>query len=112
MPRSITAAELKDLRQNNKQTVVIDVLAPESYEARHIPGAINIPNGPELIHEVEKQNIDKDTPLVVYCSSATCGASPAAAASIEKAGFTNVADFDDGLAGWQDAGFGFEGSAA
>ncbi|MDZ7786287.1 MAG: rhodanese-like domain-containing protein [Candidatus Saccharibacteria bacterium] len=108
MAYEITTEELKTKITNNEDYLLIDVLSPESYEARHVPTAVNIPNGPELVKKVDEMNIPKDREIIAYCTSATCGTSPAAAQALEKAGYTNVAHYKDGLAGWQDAGYDFE----
>lgn len=110
MAQVITTEGLKAKIDKGEQAYLIDVLSPESYSAQHLPTAINIPNGPELVKQVEQQGIPKDAEIIVYCSSDTCGASPAAAENLEKAGFTNVMHYKDGLAGWQEAGHEFENS--
>jgi len=49
---------------------LVDVLSPESFAARHIPTAINLPvadiprRAPELLP-------DRDAPIVVYCGGPT-----------------------------------------
>lgn len=107
MTKTITTKDLKAKIDAGEDIHLIDVLSPESYEARHIPSAINIPNGPELVQQIEALDITKDAEIIVYCSSESCGASPAAAEALEKAGYSNVVHYKDGLAGWQDAGYDF-----
>lgn len=108
MPNTVSAEDVKAKLDGGRQTYIIDVLSPESYQEKHLPTAINIQNGPELVSQVEARGIPKDAEIIVYCSSETCGASPAAAETLEKAGFTNIAYYKDGLAGWQEAGYDFE----
>ena len=108
MVKVISTSELKQKIDSNEKFYLIDVLAPQSYEVRHIPTAINVVNGPEFAKQVVNHGVSKDDEVIVYCSSATCGASPAAAMALAKAGFTKVAHYKDGLAGWQDAGYEFE----
>lgn len=105
----ISTENLKAKIDNNEDSYLVDVLAPESYEARHVPTAVNIPGGPQFIERVEKTlKPNKDSEIIVYCSSDTCMASVRSAEVLEKADYTNVKHFQDGLAGWQNAGFDFE----
>lgn len=89
---------------------LVDALSANSYEARHLPRAVNVPNGPDFLKEFEAiVGAAKDAEIIVYCSSASCMASVQAAATLEEAGYTNVAHYQEGLAGWQNAGYQFEG---
>ncbi|MDE2078928.1 MAG: rhodanese-like domain-containing protein [Patescibacteria group bacterium] len=109
MAKVITTEELKKKVDEGGNFHLVDVLSENSFSARHIPGAVNIPNGPEFVRQFEaKVGAGKDAEIIVYCSSATCPASPAAAEALEEAGYTNVAHYKDGLAGWQQAGYAFE----
>ena len=90
---------------------LIDVLGEMSYAQRHLPGAVNIPGATEnFVAEVEKAvGGDKSKEVIVYCSSFSCQAYPAAAGKLADAEFTNVVDFEGGLADWKEAGYSFEG---
>jgi 3-mercaptopyruvate sulfurtransferase SseA len=50
--------------------VLVDVLSPESFAARHIPGAVNLP-----VAEIERRAAavlpDRRAPVVVYCGGPT-----------------------------------------
>ena len=109
--KTITAEELKKKIDANEDFILVDVLSNESYEGKHLPKAINIPVG-ELKERAPNELQDKSKEIVVYCGSTQCHASPKAAKKLEELGYTNVADFESGLAGWQEAGYSFEGSAA
>lgn len=113
MARVVTTEELKKKIDEGGDFVLIDALSPESFEGRHIPGAKNVPNGPDFMEKFEKEvGAPKDAEIIVYCSSESCMASVNAAKTLEEAGFTNVAHYKDGLAGWQNAGYEFEGKGA
>jgi rhodanese-related sulfurtransferase len=43
----------------------------------------------------------RDGLIVTYCSGPKCSASTTAAAKLRKAGYTNVIEYREGLAGWQ-----------
>ncbi|PIS05112.1 MAG: hypothetical protein COT81_03010 [Candidatus Buchananbacteria bacterium CG10_big_fil_rev_8_21_14_0_10_42_9] len=113
MAKTISTEELKAKIDGGAQDFhLVDVLSANSYEARHVPSAKNVPMGDDFIERFEKEiTDDKNAEVIVYCSSSTCQASVNAAATLEDAGYTNVSHYQDGLAGWQDAGLEFaEGS--
>lgn len=87
---------------------MVNVPAKESYRARRIPGSINIPV--EHIDWIEHVVPDKNQDIVVYCANADCDASPKAAEALLEKGYRNVWDFEDGLAGWKNAGYDLVGT--
>ena len=105
--KTVTVKELKEKIDSGEGFKLVDVLPKKSFDAQHIPKSINI-SGDELEDKAPKELPDKNEEIVVYCASKTCQASPNAARKLEEMGYTNVIDFDDGLAGWQDAGYKFE----
>jgi len=111
MAKVITTQELKAKTDSGiKDFHLIDVLSPNNYSARHIPGALNVPFSPDFMeHFTEDVGVAKDADIIVYCSSNTCQSSVKAAAALDEAGYTKVSHYKDGLAGWQDAGHEFEG---
>lgn len=113
MAKTISTEELKKKMDSGESFYLIDTLGENSYTARHIPGAKNVPNSPEFLSQFEEQvGAPKDVEIIVYCSSPTCMASVQAAQTLQEAGYTNVAHYEGGIAGWQEAGYGFEGEAA
>ncbi|PSQ96816.1 MAG: rhodanese-like domain-containing protein [Bacteroidetes bacterium SW_9_63_38] len=98
----ITAGDLKQQLESDTPPVLINTLPQSAREARHIPGSINVPVGD--IEQVEQLVPNTDAPIVVYCANADCDASPEAARPLEEHGYTNVADFEGGYAGWRRAG--------
>jgi len=111
--KELSTQKLKQWIDEKKDFVLLDVLAPASYEARHIPTAKSVPVGESDFMEKAQALIpSKETLVAAYCSSAQCGASPRAAGMLADAGYTNVYHYKDGLAGWQNAGNAFEGEAA
>ena len=109
--RTIIAEELKDKFDANEDFILVNVLSHDSFETRHIPKSINIPLA-EIGRRSKKELPDKNKETIVYCASRQCEASPNAAKKLEKLGYTDVVDFEEGLEGWQDAGFEFEGRFA
>ena len=99
---TVTADELAEMKEDEEDLVIVDVLGEEYYEKEHVPGAINIPF--EEIASEALQRFDKDQHIVVYCKNKACTASPAAAEKLTDLGFEHVYDFDLGLQGWKDSG--------
>jgi|TARA_Y100000310_G_scaffold60623_1_gene55942 rhodanese-related sulfurtransferase len=109
--KTITVEDLKKKIDANEDFILVDVLSNESYENKHIPKAINLPIN-ELEQRAPNELPDKNKEVIVYCGSTQCLAPPRAAKKLEELGYTNVVDFESGLAGWKEAGYGFEGSVA
>lgn len=98
----ITTDELVELKNQGKDFVLVDVLGEKYFNEEHIPGAINIPY--EDIAAEALDRFDKDQKIILYCKNKACTASPEAAEKLEKIGFKDVYDYDEGLQGWKDAG--------
>jgi rhodanese-related sulfurtransferase len=105
--KKITVKELKEKIDSDEKFKLVDVLSKNSFDGQHIPKSINI-TGDELDEKAQKELPDKNEEIIVYCSSKTCGASPNIGIKLEEMGYTNVVHFEEGLAGWQDAGYKFE----
>jgi len=77
------------------------------------PGAKSVPYSTTFVQDFEKaMGVQKDKDIVVYCASSGCQLSVLAADALDKAGYTNISHFVDGLAGWMKEGHKFEGEAA
>ncbi|MGN8224636.1 rhodanese-like domain-containing protein [Gracilimonas sp. BCB1] len=88
--------------------IIINALPQDAFLAKHIPGSINIPTeNAEMAKEVIPY---MDAEIVVYCANADCDASPSLAQKLEEMGYTNVSDFEEGLAGWRQAGYELTGT--
>lgn len=109
MTKIITTQDLKKKIDEKDNFHLVDVLSPESFEGRHIPGADNVPEGPDFVDNFEKKiGSPKSGDIVLYCASSDCMASVSASRKLEQAGYTDVKHYKDGLAGWQRAGYEFE----
>ena len=102
MYRSIDLEGLEGKLSNGGDVKLIDVLSPEDYEDSHIKGAINIPLA--KIGREAKKRFDKEDEIIVYCANIDCPASAKAAEKLDKLGFVNVYDYEEGKKGWKDAG--------
>ena len=109
----MTTKDVKQVLENDKDFLLVDVLSSQSFEVRHIPGAKNIPYGPMFLVDFEEAlGVSKDTKIAVYCASDSCRSSLNASHILEKAGYRKVSHYKDGLAGWKEAGYKFEGKSA
>jgi rhodanese-related sulfurtransferase len=102
MTALITRDELREAIDTGT-VVVLDALPASYYEKAHLPGALNLVEAdvaalaPILVP-------DKATRIVTYCSNAACGNSKAVAHLLERAGYTDVRTYRDGIQDWSDAG--------
>ena len=103
---SVFAADisLADLKKavDSKSATVIDVNGTESYNAGHIPGAIDF-----FAYQNDlagKLPANKDALIVAYCYNPMCPAYKMATTAAEKLGYTNVKHFAPGIEGWKEAG--------
>lgn len=69
-------------------TVIYDVRTAEEFAAGHAEEAINLPV--EAITDGTYPDVDKDTPIAVYCRSGN--RSGQATTILTQAGFTNITD--------------------
>jgi rhodanese-related sulfurtransferase len=109
MTATITCQELYKRLTDGDAPRVIDVLPPEVYAARHLPGACNA-----CVYEivflkgVAELAPDPATPLVLYDATGTTMAAATAREKLLEAGYRDVGVLDGGLAGWCAAGFPVE----
>jgi len=88
--------------------VLVDALAPISYAASHLPGAVSMP--PEAVDERAAGRIpDRETEVVVYCASSTCHVSVDVARRLIELGYRNVHHYSGGKRDWTQAGLPLEG---
>jgi rhodanese-related sulfurtransferase len=98
---TITVPDLKAAISSQK-VVLLDANGSESWQAGHIPGAID--------YTANKENLasllptDKNTLVVAYCRNPACHAYAAAAEAAKKLGYTNIKHLTAGIEGWKDAG--------
>ncbi|MBD3616795.1 MAG: rhodanese-like domain-containing protein [Gracilimonas sp.] len=106
--RTISAETLNRKLTGNHAPILINALDQEAFLAKHIPGSINIPTeNAEIAKEVLPF---MDAEIIVYCANSDCTASPELAQKLEEMGYTNVSDFEQGLAGWRKAGYELMGN--
>ncbi len=94
------ADERVDNGDSKEGVALVNVLGGDMFEMKHIPHSINIP-----VDEIDRfeKRFDKDKDIVVYCASKDCDASPRAAEALSERGFSNVYDYEGGVADWEQA---------
>lgn len=103
----LTVSGCQWMSSSRKQSlIVVNVLDKEMYDDCHIAGSIQVP-----FADVEKEakKWDKASKVVVYCSAYLCTASGHAARTLKKMGFDQVWAYEEGMAGWKQAGLPTEG---
>lgn len=110
--QTITTEELKRMKERKENLPLVNVLDAEQYRAAHIPGSVNIPvDDTSFLAKTESLVGDKQSPVVVYCASQECPASPKAAKLLDEAGYKTVYDYEGGTEAWRQAGQPVEASA-
>lgn len=93
----ITAAEAKEMIDQDSEVTILDVRTKEEYVSGHIEGAILL-SDTEVLDKSEEVLTDKSAVILVYCRSGRRSA--LAAADLVKLGYTNVYDFG-GILDWE-----------
>jgi rhodanese-related sulfurtransferase len=102
--KTISAREVRKLREAGEEFMMINTLDAKHFADTKIPDAVSIPQSdPDFIAKVARQVPDKDTPVIVYCANINCGSSTRGAEKLIKAGYTAVMDMADGYQGWEQA---------
>jgi rhodanese-related sulfurtransferase len=98
----------EDLKTGVTGIIVVDARSPESYAARHIPGAINVPHrtmGPSTLSVLPQDKV-----IVTYCDGIGCNGSTKAAFKLARLGY-QVKELIGGIAFWEYEGYAVEGTA-
>jgi len=91
----ISIADLKKAIADKKVTV-IDVMGTKSYQAKHVPGAIDFAS--VKADFAKSLPADKNALVVAYCGGPSCKAYQAAANAAEKLGYKNIKHLSAALA--------------
>jgi len=97
----ITLEKLMEMKENEDDFTLIEVLSEDAYNKEHIPGAINIPA--DEIEDRAESELDKDKVIVVYCANYHCKASTKAGNILTDMGFEYVLDYKAGKKAWKEA---------
>ena len=103
------AWDLQSALDKSERVVVIDARSPQSYQAEHIPNAINFPH--RTMNEESTCHLDRSALYVVYCDGIGCNASTKGALNLARLGF-RVKELMGGLDWWKRDGYKTESAAA
>ena len=108
----IDVDDLKAFLSQKPETVLIDLLSPEHYGRRHIPGAQNACIFQvSFLDDIGVVAPDKKAPIAVYGASNRSRDASMALDKLDRAGYENVSFLKGGIEAWYDAGFDLEGEA-
>lgn len=99
----ISAAEAKQLIDENPEVIIIDV--SPIYAAGHLPGAVNYPVG-DGSPDAAIPMLDENATYLVYCHAES--RSRQGAQKLVDAGFMNVYRLEGEYDAWVDAGYPIE----
>ncbi|GIJ26294.1 adenylyltransferase/sulfurtransferase MoeZ [Micromonospora qiuiae] len=94
---TITAAELKEWQDADKDIFLVDVREPAEHEIVRIPGSTLIPKG-EIISGEALAKLPQDKQIVLHCKSGVRSAE--ALAALKAAGFRDAVHVQGGVLSW------------
>ena len=94
---TITAAELKELLDSDKPTLLVDVREPAEWEIVRIPGAVLIPKD-EILRGDALVSLPQDKQIIMYCKTGVRSAETLAA--VKAAGFSDAVHVQGGVVAW------------
>lgn len=97
---SIPVISVETLKEKQQEVVIFDTREREEYNVSHIPGAIYL--GYNKLEKKELEKLDKDTPIVVYCSVGY--RSEKIGEQLEEMGFTQVENLYGSIFEWVNQG--------
>lgn len=108
MKATVTVHELQELITAGSITL-IDVLLPEDFAGRHIPGARSAcVYEMVFLDRIAECEPDRDAAIIVYDESGETLTARTAKEKLERAGYRNVAILEGGLQAWLAAGYPLE----
>jgi len=109
---AVAASDLKTLLTEQPETVLIDLLPPDHFTGRHIPGAQNAcVFQVSFLDDVAVVAPDKQMSIIVYGASQTSQDAATALEKLDRAGYAQLAFLKGGLEEWSRAGYDLEGEA-
>lgn len=109
MNNRITCKELYQWISEENDFTIIDVLPPEYYGSRRIPGAMNAcVYEMTFVDQVLNSITDQQRCIVVYDSSNRSKASACAVEKLVANGFTKVFELQGGIEEWEGSGYPME----
>lgn len=98
-PAEINTAGLAALLKAKTPVVLLDARAAKWDDGKRIPGAKAV-NADSADSDISAAAPDKNGLVVTYCAGVKCPASGQLAAKLRAAGYANVIEYREGIAGW------------
>ena len=102
--KTITTEELKAKLDRGEPFKLVMAFDDWRFRAAHIPGSLGVGTPSAAM-----RTLSTSDEIVVYCTSAECGASQVLYRALDGAGYKNLRRYDSGVQGWQEAGYPLEG---
>ena len=87
-------------RTLTKQEIQHRNLGDWAFEAKRIPGSINISNMQALKKAMHEKMLDPDDEIIIHCSNPLCPASIIGYQIFERNGYKNVRRYPGGIQDW------------
>jgi len=99
----LTAQQVKERLNENKEVHLVMTLGPSAFNKCHIPGSKNVWDIKTALKIFAKED-----EIIVYCTDQVCLASYYAYQQLEREGYHNIWRFAGGLREWSLSGFPLE----
>lgn len=100
---TVSTAGLKAILDAKTAVTLLDARSGKFDDGRRIPGAKSL-NAGSSAEEVARIVPEKNGLVITYCAGLSCGASHKLAEYLRKAGYLNVVEYPEGIAGWVEGG--------
>jgi rhodanese-related sulfurtransferase len=101
----ISREELREKLRRGDELTLVMALPAHAFEAKHIPGSLNVDKPEEL------ESLDPADEIVVYCAGVHCPESMWAYHFLVGRGYPHVRRFAGGIEDWENAGYPLETGA-
>jgi adenylyltransferase/sulfurtransferase len=101
----IDAARARELHEQDRAPVFLDVRERDEWDEGHIPGAVHLARG-WLESRIDQTVPDRTRPIVAYCASGS--RSTFAAKTLEELGYEQVVSLSGGINDWKRRGYPLE----
>ena len=106
----ISREELREKLNRGDKFKLVNALGDWAFEAKRIPGSINISNMQALKKAMHEKMLDPDDEIIIHCSNPLCPASIIGYQILVRNGYKNVRRYAGGIQDWEEAGYPLEGN--
>lgn len=100
---TINTAGLAALVKAKTAVTILDARSGKYDDGRRLPGATQLSPSADA-EAIAKVVPDKNALVVTYCAGVTCPASEMLAKRLHELGYSNVIEYPEGIAGWEESG--------